>query len=378
MLKGRVRDAAGAPIGEARVIVGKGRIRRLPVPGLRQYFAEDRHDGCERPLRPRRALRGHKNLAVDKRGYVTLVRKDFTWPADDTELEFTLETGFTLTVKVVEADGTPIRDLDVSVTTPGLPEWCQDNKAPGVYAFADFPKGAVATISTQWATKTWTRTVPVRSDVTETITMPATGKIEIDYGAIEGEAFVVELRGRDLPADRRPNWIFEAAKAGSPRTFLAEPVLPGDYEAALLQLRPRNEERWRLRWFRHRARGRDDAHHLQETLTMTLTRDEAWTHLCEWTETDSLRKHARAVELVMRAAARRTAAPRRSRASGASPECSTTATTSAGRRIIPSASSRGFARGERQELADAISTHYTKWGTAATRARARAASRATS
>ena len=38
---------------------------------------------------------------------------------------------------------------------------------------------------------------------------------------------------------------------------------------------------------------------------MTLTRDEAWTHLCEWTETDSLRNHARAVEVVMRAAAHR-------------------------------------------------------------------------
>jgi predicted hydrolase (HD superfamily) len=36
-----------------------------------------------------------------------------------------------------------------------------------------------------------------------------------------------------------------------------------------------------------------------------LTRDEAWAHLCSWTETASLRKHARAVELVMRAAAHR-------------------------------------------------------------------------
>jgi len=34
-----------------------------------------------------------------------------------------------------------------------------------------------------------------------------------------------------------------------------------------------------------------------------LTRDEAWQHLCEWTKTDSLRKHARAVEIVMRRAA---------------------------------------------------------------------------
>jgi len=38
---------------------------------------------------------------------------------------------------------------------------------------------------------------------------------------------------------------------------------------------------------------------------MGITRDEAWEKLCEWTETDSLRKHARAVEIVMRAAARR-------------------------------------------------------------------------
>ena len=34
-----------------------------------------------------------------------------------------------------------------------------------------------------------------------------------------------------------------------------------------------------------------------------LTRVEAWTHLCEWTKTESLRKHARAVEIVMRRAA---------------------------------------------------------------------------
>lgn len=38
---------------------------------------------------------------------------------------------------------------------------------------------------------------------------------------------------------------------------------------------------------------------------MALTRDQAWHKLCEWTETDALRKHARAVEIVMRAAAYR-------------------------------------------------------------------------
>jgi predicted hydrolase (HD superfamily) len=38
---------------------------------------------------------------------------------------------------------------------------------------------------------------------------------------------------------------------------------------------------------------------------MSLTREHAWQKLCEWTETDTLRKHARAVEIVMRAAAQR-------------------------------------------------------------------------
>jgi predicted hydrolase (HD superfamily) len=36
---------------------------------------------------------------------------------------------------------------------------------------------------------------------------------------------------------------------------------------------------------------------------MAITRDQAWTKLCEWTETDALRTHARMVEVVMRAAA---------------------------------------------------------------------------
>lgn len=38
---------------------------------------------------------------------------------------------------------------------------------------------------------------------------------------------------------------------------------------------------------------------------MTLTRERAWEQLCEWTEGDSLRRHALAVETTMRAAAHR-------------------------------------------------------------------------
>jgi predicted hydrolase (HD superfamily) len=93
-----------------------------------------------------------------------------------------------------------------------------------------------------------------------------------------------------------------------------------------------------------------------------LTRDEAWSHLCEWTKTDALRKHARAVELVMRAAAARYGA-------GAS---DVEAWGIAGmlhdgdyeawpedhpKRIVAWLRERG-----EEPVAHAISAHYTKWG----------------
>lgn len=95
---------------------------------------------------------------------------------------------------------------------------------------------------------------------------------------------------------------------------------------------------------------------------MTLDRETAWRQLCEWTESDALRKHARAVELVMRAAA--------SRYGGG--EADVERFGLAGllhdadyekwpdehpRRIVAWLAERG-----ESELAHAISAHYTKWG----------------
>ncbi len=94
---------------------------------------------------------------------------------------------------------------------------------------------------------------------------------------------------------------------------------------------------------------------------MELTRDEAWTHLRAWTETDSLRKHARAVELVMRQAARRYG-------DGDADEETWGATgilhdadyekwpEDHPNRIVAWLRDRG-----EEELAYAISAHYTKW-----------------
>lgn len=92
-----------------------------------------------------------------------------------------------------------------------------------------------------------------------------------------------------------------------------------------------------------------------------LTRDEAWTLLTEWTPGESLRRHARAVELVMRAAAGRYG-------EGADVE----AWGQAGmlhdadyerwpdehpHRIVAWLRARG-----EPALAHAVSAHYTRWG----------------
>jgi len=95
---------------------------------------------------------------------------------------------------------------------------------------------------------------------------------------------------------------------------------------------------------------------------MSLTREEAWAHLCEWTKTEALRKHARAVELVLRAAA--------VKYGGGAQDVETFGI--AGmlhdadyeawpeehpQRIVAWLRERG-----EEPIAHAISAHYTKWG----------------
>lgn len=95
---------------------------------------------------------------------------------------------------------------------------------------------------------------------------------------------------------------------------------------------------------------------------MSLTREEAWRHLCEWTETDALRMHARAVEIVMRQAAHRYG----------DGEADEEAWGLAGmlhdadyekwpedhpKRIVAWLRERG-----EDAVAHAVSAHYTKWG----------------
>ena len=95
---------------------------------------------------------------------------------------------------------------------------------------------------------------------------------------------------------------------------------------------------------------------------MSLTRDEGWALLCEWTPSDALRKHARAVELVMRAAAGRYGAGaadlERWGLAGMLHDADYDRWPDEHpRRIVAWLRERG-----EPELAHAISAHYTGWG----------------
>lgn len=95
---------------------------------------------------------------------------------------------------------------------------------------------------------------------------------------------------------------------------------------------------------------------------MSLTRDEAWTQLTEWTETESLRKHARSVEIVMRKAAHQygngAADEERWGIAGMLHDADYEKWPEEHpNRIVAWLRERG-----EEELAHAISAHYTKWG----------------
>jgi len=95
---------------------------------------------------------------------------------------------------------------------------------------------------------------------------------------------------------------------------------------------------------------------------VTLTREQGWSLLCEWTPGEALRRHGRAVELVMRAAALRygdgAADVERWGLAGLLHDADyETWPEEHPSRIVAWLRERGEA-----ELAHAISAHYTKWG----------------
>lgn len=101
---------------------------------------------------------------------------------------------------------------------------------------------------------------------------------------------------------------------------------------------------------------------LSAMASAALDRDTAWALLCEWTPTDALRRHARAVEEVMRAAAARygpgpDAAARWGLAGLLHDADYDRWPDEHPRRIVAWLTERGC-----DDLAHAVSAHYTKWG----------------
>jgi predicted hydrolase (HD superfamily) len=95
---------------------------------------------------------------------------------------------------------------------------------------------------------------------------------------------------------------------------------------------------------------------------MTLDRDRAWAHLCEWTKTDALRKHARAVELVMRAAAARYGSGDSDVERFGLAGMLHDADYEAWREEHPKRIVAWLREQGEPEVAHAVSAHYTKWG----------------
>ena len=91
---------------------------------------------------------------------------------------------------------------------------------------------------------------------------------------------------------------------------------------------------------------------------MPAPRDEAWELFCEWTESDSLRKHVLGVEAAMRAYARKYGEDEELWAATASSTTSTTRSTPTSRPATPASRSSCFEeRDYPQELIDAVAGH---------------------
>ena len=95
---------------------------------------------------------------------------------------------------------------------------------------------------------------------------------------------------------------------------------------------------------------------------MGLTREEGWALLCEWTPSEALRRHARSVELVMRAAAHRYGAGEADVEQWGLAGMLHDADYDRWPEEHPARIVAWLREAEEPEIAHAVSAHYTKWG----------------
>jgi len=97
-------------------------------------------------------------------------------------------------------------------------------------------------------------------------------------------------------------------------------------------------------------------------VNMALTRDEAWAKLTEWTESEALRIHARSVEIVLRAAAHRYGAGDADEERWAVAGLLHDADYEKWPEEHPNRTVAWLREIGEEEIAHAVSAHFTKWG----------------
>ena len=95
---------------------------------------------------------------------------------------------------------------------------------------------------------------------------------------------------------------------------------------------------------------------------MGITRDQAWELLCEWTPSEALRRHARSVEVVMRAAAHRYGAGDADVERWGMAGMLHDADYDQWPEEHPQRIVAWLREQDEPEIAHAVSAHYTKWG----------------
>ena len=95
---------------------------------------------------------------------------------------------------------------------------------------------------------------------------------------------------------------------------------------------------------------------------MALTRDEAWAKLTEWTDSEALRIHARSVEIVMRAAAHHYGAGEADEEQWAVAGLLHDADYEKWPEDHPSRTVAWLREIGEEEIAHAVSAHFTQWG----------------
>lgn len=216
---GRVVDVDGKSISDAHVLLsGGGRGIGAPSNSRGEFLLEGLGVG---PFQ----------LVVSKPGYATLIEDEYELPASVEPVEFRLEAGRQVRVRVVDAEGAPVKNCSVGITE-GNGQYARSRSLDvGVFEFPDLP----ARTLTFYASIGGGRYPKEHStqDPELTIVVPIQGAIEIGLP----ESAKIDPRYVRLvldPGHGGTSLEFDWTESHATRLSFGA-VLPGAYEARLEQ-----------------------------------------------------------------------------------------------------------------------------------------------